>query len=650
MKRILSLIAGLFLAFNAMAQAPAAPQQKIDELVRLLQDPDVQAWLNSRKEAGAPAASPASSTSPASPAGTSNLADWETAARTRVHEIIAAIPAIPAEVTAAALRARQDATSRGYAPVFVIFGGLVALGLLAEALYGRLVARRETLLGRLAPVGIFAGAMAIVFFAVEWPPLARVTLLAYLSAFILFRLAIVCLSAADIAAPLRVRLTIIFAVVSLAAATAAVGNPLGVPPVVTGAISYCFSVIGLILAIEAVWATSQRSRAWKAAVAAFLVVLWLIWCVNMRGLFWIGIYALVLPSILNTTGRIAGSFISDPASLRGILIVRGARAAVIALAVGWLALVWQLNPDTLGQRDPFVVALFYGGLKSVLILVCADLLWQLVKGWIDRTLRVATDTTSLAPADAARRARFRTLLPIFRNALAVLVAVMAGLIVLAQLGVQIGPLIAGAGIFGVAIGFGSQTLVKDVISGVFYMLDDAFRVGEYIQAKDYKGTVEGFSLRSVRLRHHRGPVFTVPFGELGAVENMSRDWVIDKFRITVGFNTDIEKARKLTKKVGAELQEDAELGKLFIEPLKMKGVEEFADYGIVLSFAMTTVPGMQTYVRRKAYAKIREVFLSNGIAFAQPTVQVGGDDKDGGAAAAAQAIRAQQASAATPAK
>ncbi len=644
MKWILSLIAGLLFAFNAVAQAPAAaPQQKIDELVRLLQDPDVQAWLNSRKEVGAPQ-------SPASSAGASDLVSWESAARTRVHEIINAIPAIPAEVAAAAARTRHDAVSRGYAPVFVIFGGLVALGLLVEALYRRLAKPRETLLGRLAPVGIFAGAMAIVFFAVEWPPLARITLLAYLTAFVAFRLAVAFLSAADITPSLRTRLMILFGLVCFAVATAAIGEPLGVPPLVRDAISYCLSVVGLLVAIEMVWATSQRTRPWKAAVVAFLVALWIIWCLDMRGLFWIGVYVLVLPAMLNAVGRVAGSFVSDPGSLRGVLIVRGARAAVIFLAVGWLALVWRLNPDTLGQRDPVVAALFYGGLKSVLILVVADFLWQLARGWIDRTLRVATDATSLSPADAARRARFRTLLPIFRNALAVVVAVMAALVVLAQMGVQIGPLIAGAGIFGVAIGFGSQTLVKDVISGVFYMLDDAFRVGEYIQAKDYKGTVEGFSLRSVRLRHHRGPVFTVPFGELGAVQNMSRDWVIDKFRITVGFNTDIDKARKLTKKVGAELKDDPELGPLFIEPLKMKGVEEFADYGIVLSFAMTTVPGMQTYIRRKAYAKIRELFLANGITFAQPTVQVGGDDKEGGAVAAAQAIRAHEAGTAVPPK
>ncbi|MBX5162025.1 MULTISPECIES: mechanosensitive ion channel family protein [unclassified Rhizobium] len=641
MRWLLSFIAVFLFALNAWAQTPLAePQQKIDELVRLLQDPDVKAWLDSRKQSEL--------ATPVSPAGNSALAKWEAGARLRVNQILSAIPAIPAEVTAAATRARREAASRGYAPVFVIFGGLVAFGLAAEAVYRRFAARREALLGRLIPIGIFAGAMGIVFFAIDWPPLARVTLLAYLSAFILFRLAAALLSVAAMGSALRRRLLVLSGLICFALATAAVGEPLGVSPEISYAISYCFSVVGLLLAIEAAWSIWEGSRAWKVAITAYLVVLWLVWCLNMRGLFWIGIYALVLPGILNAVGRLALSFTSDPGSLHGILVARGARAAVLVLAVGWLALVWHLNPDTLGQRDPMIAAFFYGGLKSVLILVVADLLWQMARGWIDRTLRVSTGTTSLAPADAARRARFRTLLPIFRNALAVAVAVMAGLIVLAQLGVQIGPLIAGAGIFGVAIGFGSQTLVKDIINGVFYMLDDAFRVGEYIQAKDYKGTVESFSLRSVRLRHHRGPVFTVPFSELGAVENMSRDWVIDKFRITVGFDTDIDKARKLTKKIGAELVEDPELGPNFLEPLKMKGVEQFGDYGIVLSFAMTTVPGMQTYIRRKAYAKIREVFLGNGIAFAQPTVQVGGDEK--GAAAAAQAIRAQQANAATPAK
>ena len=179
--------------------------------------------------------------------------------------------------------------------------------------------------------------------------------------------------------------------------------------------------------------------------------------------------------------------------------------------------------------------------------------------------------------------------------------------VLSGLGVAIGPLIAGAGIFGVAIGFGSQSLVKDIISGIFYMTDDAFRVGEYIQSGSYKGTVKFFGIRSVKLRHHRGPIFTVPFGTLGAVQNMSRDWVIDKFLISVNFDADLVKVKKLVKGVGAALLEDEEFGPQIIETVKMKGVEAFSDYGINLSFAVMTKPGHQSSIRRRAYAMIREL-------------------------------------------
>ena len=171
-----------------------------------------------------------------------------------------------------------------------------------------------------------------------------------------------------------------------------------------------------------------------------------------------------------------------------------------------------MSPYILAADETIVNRISRGVLQGVIILLVADLLWHVVKATIDRKLATASPDEANSPSEAARRGRLRTLLPIFRNMLAVLLATVAVLMVLSGLGVEIGPLIAGAGIFGVAIGFGSQTLVKDVISGVFYMLDDAFRVGEYIQSGSYKGTVESFSLRSVKLRHHRGPVFTVPFG------------------------------------------------------------------------------------------------------------------------------------------
>jgi len=202
------------------------------------------------------------------------------------------------------------------------------------------------------------------------------------------------------------------------------------------------------------------------------------------------------------------------------------------------------------------------------------------------------------------------------------------------LGVQIGPLVAGAGIIGIAIGFGSQTFARDVIAGMFYLMDDAFRVGEYIQAGRYKGTVESFSIRSVRLRHHRGPVFTVPFNLLGAVENMSRDWVIDKIAIGVTYDSDLNLAKKLIKQIGLDLAKDPELGPLIIEPLKMQGVDQLGDYSVTIRAKMMTLPGEQFVIRRQAYAMIKKAFDENGIKFAFPTVQVAGEGEAATAAVA----------------
>ena len=240
----------------------------------------------------------------------------------------------------------------------------------------------------------------------------------------------------------------------------------------------------------------------------------------------------------------------------------------------------------------------------------------------------------------AQQARLFTLLPIFQNLLLAIIVVIAILMVLSSLGVEIAPLIAGAGVAGVAIGFGAQTLVKDVISGMFYLLDDAFRIGEYVQSGNYKGTVESFSLRSVKLRHHRGYLSTVPFGELGAVQNMSRDWVIDKFSVTVDYNTDIEKARKLIKKLGQELLENPEYAPHIIEPLKMQGVENFGAYGIELRLKMMTKPGEQFTIRRRAWFRLKQIFEANGILIPFPTVHVkgGGENADAAAAQLATAL------------
>jgi len=142
----------------------------------------------------------------------------------------------------------------------------------------------------------------------------------------------------------------------------------------------------------------------------------------------------------------------------------------------------------------------------------------------------------------------------------------------------------------------------------------------------------------VKLRHHRGPVFTIPYGQLGAVENMSRDWVIDKMTLNVTYDTDLDKAKKVIKQVGKELTADPEAAPNIIEPLKMQGVEQFGDFAIQLRMKMMTLPGEQFVIRRKAYAMLKKAFDENGIRFALPTVQVAGRDEAEPAAAARQVL------------
>jgi len=325
-----------------------------------------------------------------------------------------------------------------------------------------------------------------------------------------------------------------------------------------------------------------------------------------------------------------------------VCIERGIRAALIIGAVALLAWGWGIDLTGLGREDTYLGRFADAVLSVVVILLIADLIWQAAKTAIDRKLAEAADLGLPNTDEARRQARLRTLLPIFRNILFVLVIVVAAMMALAALGVQIGPLIAGAGVLGVAVGFGAQTFVRDVIAGMFYLLDDAFRVGEYIQAGNYKGTVESFSIRSVRLRHHRGPVYTVPFSLLGAVQNQSRDWVIDKIAVGITYDSDLVLAKKLIKQIGLELAKDPEFAPLILEPLKMQGVDQLGDFAVQIRAKMMTLPGEQFVIRRQAYAMIKKAFDENGIKFAFPTVQVAGEGEASTAAVAQRALELTQ--------
>jgi small-conductance mechanosensitive channel len=307
------------------------------------------------------------------------------------------------------------------------------------------------------------------------------------------------------------------------------------------------------------------------------------------------------------------------------------------LGGAWLAETWGLDlvepaPGSLAQL--FLRPIF----EAAATIVAAWILWTVISAIIDEKMPRALgpgEEDQVVPGSASR---LRTLLPLLRHAVLIVIVVVGIIAALERLGFNIGPLLAGLGVIGIAIGFGAQNLVRDVISGVFFLMEDAFRVGEYIQSGNYKGTVEGFSIRSIRLRHHRGPVYTVPFGLLGAIQNQSRDWVIDKLTVGITYDSDLDRARKLIKQIGLDLANDPEFAPLILEPLKMQGVEQLGDFAVQIRLKIMTLPGEQFVIRRKAYAMIKKAFDENGIRFAFPTVQVAGEGEPATAAAAQHAL------------
>ena len=410
-------------------------------------------------------------------------------------------------------------------------------------------------------------------------------------------------------------------------------------------IAYALGLVLFALAMVALWrrpalsdpekSRRDRARNITLGVSMLFAALWLLWVFGAMKVFWLVAVAASLPAAVSVVDRSVNHILTPPGvpaakgppSVLAAALERGARAALIVGAIWVLAWGWGIDLDTLTATDTAATRLLRGLFNGILILLVADFAWHVVRTIIDQRIHASSaDESGADPNDASRRSRIRTLLPILRNILFIVFLVMAALMALSALGVQIAPLIAGAGVVGVAVGFGAQTLVKDVISGIFYLLDDAFRVGEYIISGSYKGTVESFSLRSIKLRHHRGYLYTVPFGSLGAVQNMSRDWVIDKLTLGLTYDTDLDKVKKIIKQVGKELLADPALAPNIIETLKMQGVDEYGDFAIKVRLKLTCKPGEQFVVRRRAHALIMKAFAANDINFAFPTVQVAGGE------------------------
>ena len=295
-------------------------------------------------------------------------------------------------------------------------------------------------------------------------------------------------------------------------------------------------------------------------------------------------------------------------------------AGVLVTLVGLVTIAAIWGVDVKSQDS-----LFVRFTDITIVSFLAYFAYRAVNVWVAAKREAEGDYDSAMPDEEAMHggaSRFLTLLPMFRNFLLITIVVISGMILLSELGVDIGPLFAGAGVIGLAIGFGAQTLIRDIFSGAFFLIDDAFRKGEYIDIGTAKGTVERISIRSFQLRHHRGALNTVPFGEIKQLTNYSRDWVMMKLPIRLTYDTDLEKVRKLVKRLGVELLDDPDIGQNFLQPLKSQGAMEMSDSAMIVRLKFMTKPGDQFAVRTKVLTKIRELFEKEGIKFAHREVTV----------------------------
>lgn len=682
-------------AASPPANAPASTGQevppKVQSLLELLKDPAVQDWLkNLPQTAPTPAA-----TSPvaADESPMAFFADRERMVRAHFRDLGQTVPDLPALFGQAFGRVSDEIAQYGALSIVLLLLAFVVFGTIAERLliwasrglhhwahaqahpgqHAHLPGLLATFLLGLLRIAAFAVGCLVATTAFDWPPLTRSFALGYLVASVVLRTAMVLgrtllginstgkteqashrlIPMDDASARFWYRRSILLVGWFMYGwVSVALLHTLGFTLPAMQIVAYLLGIGLLAIGLDMIWRRPARiqpidgqmpRRLGSFLVTGYFILLWALWVAHAVPALWISIIVVGLPAAIRLAdrsvehvvhGKAAGEEVAHHHAITAVVVARGIRAVLIVGSVLLLARAWHIDLINLtASSDTVATRLERGALSAAIIILVADFLWKVIRVILARAMLGSGDDQLLTEEEFGRRQRLRTLLPILSHMMLGVLCTMVVLMILSAMGVEIMPLLAGAGVVGVALGFGAQTLVRDIISGIFYLADDAFRVGEYIQSGSYKGTVESFSLRSVKLRHHRGPLFTVPFGVLGAVQNMSRDWVIDKLTVGVTYESDLAKVKKIIKEIGKQLLADPELKPHIIETLKMQGIQDFGDYGIQVIMKLKAKPGEQFAVRRRAFALIKQSFDANGIAFASPTVNVAGGDPATAAAA-----------------
>ena len=269
--------------------------------------------------------------------------------------------------------------------------------------------------------------------------------------------------------------------------------------------------------------------------------------------------------------------------------------------------------------------------NAATVVAVSFLVWELISTLIENYLDAIDDSG----ARIERSARARTLLPLLQTFLFLLICTVVTLTTLSTLGVDVTPVLAAAGVIGIAIGFGSQKLVQDIINGLFILFQDTIAVGEVVDVAGHSGVVEHISVRTIGLRDLSGRAHTIPFSEVSTITNHTKDYAFSELDIGIGYREDVDEVIEVIRQIGAELETDPIQGQNILEPIQVLGVDQFADSAVVIKARIKTKPMTQWSVRRAFNRLMKYRFDELGIEIPYPHQTVYfGEDKEGRAPAA----------------
>jgi len=384
-------------------------------------------------------------------------------------------------------------------------------------------------------------------------------------------------------------------------------------------------------------------RLWWIAAILYMLGLYAVWIGRTEGAFQLALrasaitaasfgVAVLLVTVIDQTldrivRRLEGRASRLPELRRRIPTYARSIEALLVLIVLLLAAGVALEGWGVGAIDalasPLARSIFLVGVQLFLIVLIA--------------MAIVDAVTAFTHAYLARRekrgrasAKVKTLVPLANKAVKVVVTIVAAIMILSELGVEIAPLLAGVGVLGLAIGFGAQTLVKDIITGVFLLVEDSVSVGDVVNLEGTAGLVEAINIRTIRLRDLHGNVHVIPYSSVARITNMTKEFSRYVADIGVAYREDVDEVMELLREVGEALRQDPELGKDILEPIEIFGLDRFEDSAVVVRVRLTTRPLKQWATGREFLRRVKRAFDDRGIEIPFPhrTIYMGAD-KDG---------------------